>query len=77
MNLLTRPVALFALRIARAANPLVDGRLFTVRAFAGASVVALAFSIAFGAMLLSIVLWCQDVWGGRRWPPGSPSRRGR
>ncbi|MEO8966950.1 MAG: MFS transporter [Solirubrobacteraceae bacterium] len=47
----------------RADNPLVDGRLFAVRAFSGASVVALAFSIAFGAMLLSIVLWCQDVWG--------------
>jgi len=56
-------LALFAVRIARAANPLLDGRLFTVRAFAGASVVALTFSIAFGAMLLSIVLWCQDVWG--------------
>ena len=48
---------------ARAANPLVDGRLFAVRAFSGASVVALTFSIAFGAMLLSIVLWCQEVWG--------------
>ena len=56
-------LALFALRIARAANPLLDGRLFTVRAFSGASVVALTFSIAFGAMLLSIVLWCQQVWG--------------
>ncbi len=56
-------LGLFALRIARAANPLVDGRLFTVRAFSGASVVALTFSIAFGAMLLSIVLWCQQVWG--------------
>ncbi len=56
-------LTLFAVRIARAANPLVDARLFAVRAFSGASVVALAFSIAFGAMLLSIVLWCQDVWG--------------
>jgi MFS family permease len=25
--------------------------------------VAIVFSIAFGAMLLSLVLWCQDVWG--------------
>src|SRR5919206_531415 len=29
----------------------------------GASLVALVFSIAFGSMLLSIVLWEQDVWG--------------
>jgi EmrB/QacA subfamily drug resistance transporter len=56
-------LALFVLRTARAANPLIDGRLFTVRTFSGASVVALTFSIAFGAMLLSIVLWCQEVWG--------------
>jgi MFS family permease len=34
-----------------------------VRAFSGASLVGLVFSTAFGAMLLSIVLWCQNVWG--------------
>jgi MFS family permease len=33
-----------------------------VRTFSGASLVAVLFSIAFGAMLLSIVLWEQDVW---------------
>jgi MFS family permease len=33
-----------------------------VRPFTGASVVAVIFSIAFGAMLLSRVLWAQDVW---------------
>jgi EmrB/QacA subfamily drug resistance transporter len=44
-------------------NPLVDPALFRIRAFSGASVVATLFSIAFGAMLLSIVLWEQDVWG--------------
>ena len=34
-----------------------------MRAFTGASAVGLVFSAAFGAMLLSNVLWCQDVWG--------------
>jgi MFS family permease len=41
----------------------VDPALFRVRAFTGASVVALVFSVAFGAMLLSVVLWEQEVWG--------------
>ena len=53
----------FAWRIARARNPLFDGRLFAVRTFSGASIVSLTFSVAFGAMLLSRVLWCQEVWG--------------
>jgi MFS family permease len=53
----------FALHCARARNPLVDGSLFRIRAFTGSSVVAIVFSIAFGAMLLSIVLWDQQVWG--------------
>jgi EmrB/QacA subfamily drug resistance transporter len=44
-------------------NPLVEPGLFRIRPFTGASVVALSFSIAFGAMLLSVVLWEQDVWG--------------
>ena len=33
-----------------------------MRPFTGASAVSLLFSIAFGAMLLSRVLWAQDVW---------------
>ncbi|HEY5189191.1 MAG TPA: DHA2 family efflux MFS transporter permease subunit [Solirubrobacteraceae bacterium] len=56
-------LGLFALLCARHPNPLVDGALFRVRAFTGASVVAALFSIAFGAMLLSVVLWDQEVWG--------------
>ncbi|HEX3977205.1 MAG TPA: MFS transporter [Solirubrobacteraceae bacterium] len=56
-------LALFALHCARARNPLIDGSLFRSRAFSGSSVVAIVFSIAFGAMLLSIVLWDQQVWG--------------
>jgi EmrB/QacA subfamily drug resistance transporter len=56
-------LAAFVAHCALNANPLIDRALFRVRAFTGASVVALFFSIAFGAMLLSIVLWAQDVWG--------------
>jgi hypothetical protein len=56
-------LALFALHCARARNPLIDASLFRIRAFTGSSIVAIVFSIAFGAMLLSLVLWCQDVWG--------------
>jgi len=55
-------LALFAIRTARHSNPLIDRALFRVRPFTGASAVALVFSMAFGAMLLSRVLWAQDVW---------------
>jgi EmrB/QacA subfamily drug resistance transporter len=53
----------FVARLLRYHNPLVERSLFRVKAFSGASVVALTFSSAFGAMLLSIVLWMQNVWG--------------
>ena len=55
-------LALFAARTVRHDNPLIDPALFRVRAFTGASTVAVVFSAAFGAMLLSRVLWAQDVW---------------
>jgi EmrB/QacA subfamily drug resistance transporter len=55
-------LALFAARTARHDNPLIDRALFRVRPFTGASAVSVLFSIAFGAMLLSRVLWAQDVW---------------
>jgi EmrB/QacA subfamily drug resistance transporter len=57
---------LFAVHCGRHHNPLVDRRLFRLRPFTGASIVALFFSAAFGAMLLSRVLWAQDVW---HWSP--------
>jgi MFS family permease len=56
----------FVLHTARNANPLLDRSLFRVRTFNASSVVALLFSTAFGAMLLSVVLWMQTVWG---WSP--------
>jgi EmrB/QacA subfamily drug resistance transporter len=55
-------IALFTLHALRHRNPLVDRALFRLRPFTGASAVALFFSVAFGAMLLSRVLWAQDVW---------------
>jgi EmrB/QacA subfamily drug resistance transporter len=55
-------IIVFAIQCVRAANPLIDRSLFRLRPFTGASAVALFFSAAFGAMLLSRVLWAQDVW---------------
>jgi len=55
-------LTLFAAHCARARNPLIDRALFRLRPFTGASAVALLFSAAFGGMLLSRVLWAQDVW---------------
>jgi EmrB/QacA subfamily drug resistance transporter len=55
-------LAAFAQHCAHARNPLIDAALFRVRTFTGSSIVALVFSIAFGAMLLSRVLYSQDVW---------------
>ncbi|MHB8490867.1 MAG: MFS transporter [Solirubrobacteraceae bacterium] len=59
-------LSLFGADTARNRNPLVDPTLFGMRSFTGASIVAVFFSAAFGAMLLSRVLWAQDVW---HWTP--------
>jgi EmrB/QacA subfamily drug resistance transporter len=56
-------IGLFVLHCLRSRNPLIHPSLFRSRAFTGASLVALFFSVSFGAMLLSIVLWEQGVWG--------------
>jgi EmrB/QacA subfamily drug resistance transporter len=56
-------LVMFVGRLRRRENPLVSPALFRARAFSGSSIVSLVFSIAFGAMLLSRVLWFQDVWG--------------
>jgi EmrB/QacA subfamily drug resistance transporter len=56
-------LALFAAHTARHRNPLIERTLFKLRPFTGASIATLLFSTAFGAMLLSLVLWDQDVWG--------------
>jgi MFS family permease len=53
----------FVTHLLRHRNPLFDPGLFRVRSFRGSALVAMVFSMAFGAMLLSIVLWMQNVWG--------------
>src|SRR5581483_1613624 len=50
-------LGLFALHCARARNPLIERELFRLRPLIGASTVAMLFTAAFGAMLLSRVLW--------------------
>ena len=55
-------VALFVLHCRTSRNPLVHPSPFASRSFTGSSLVAVFFSAAFGAMLLSIVLWEQGVW---------------
>jgi EmrB/QacA subfamily drug resistance transporter len=53
----------FVLHCLYSRSPLVHPALFRSRSFTGASIVALFFSTAFGALLLSIVLWEQEAWG--------------
>jgi len=56
-------LGLFALHCVRASNPMISPELFRVHTFSGASLAMTMFATAFGAMLLSIVLWEQNVWG--------------
>ncbi|MDT0310658.1 MFS transporter [Streptomyces sp. DSM 44917] len=55
--------AAFLWRSARHPAPVVELPLLRVRAFAAANTGALLFTVAFAGMLLTAVLWCQDVWG--------------
>lgn len=55
-------LVLFAVDCARSRDPLIARELFHLRPLIGASGVALFFMASFGAMLLSRVLWAQDVW---------------
>ncbi|NEU99565.1 MFS transporter [Bradyrhizobium uaiense] len=56
-------LAAFAWHCFRSKNPFVDPALFKVRPFTGATLVMAPYSAAFGAMLLSVALWEQTVWG--------------
>jgi EmrB/QacA subfamily drug resistance transporter len=56
-------LVLFTAHCVHHRNPLVEPALFRAGGFAGASLVMTLFSVSFGALLLSIVLWLQDVWG--------------
>jgi EmrB/QacA subfamily drug resistance transporter len=53
---------LFGIHTARHRNPLIDRSLLRLRPLIGASAVAFVFMAAFSGMLLSRVLWAQDVW---------------
>ncbi|BBC39148.1 hypothetical protein SGFS_104420 [Streptomyces graminofaciens] len=44
------------------AAPVVELPLLRIPAFTAATVAALLFTVAFAAMLLTSVLWCQQVW---------------
>lgn len=49
----------------RSSDPFIDPHLFRIRPFTGASLAIAPFSVAFGALLLSNVLWDEMIWG---WP---------
>ena len=56
-------LALFVADCLRSNNPLIDPALLRIRQFAGATLIMAPYSIAFGAMLLSVALWLQQGWG--------------
>ncbi|MEO6500606.1 MAG: MFS transporter [Jatrophihabitantaceae bacterium] len=55
--------ALFLRRTAGHRSPLFELSLFAVRGFGLANAATFVFSVGFSIMLLSDVLWCQQVWG--------------
>jgi hypothetical protein len=52
----------FVVRSARHPSPVVPVALLRVQGFSAASLCNLLFAVPFAAMLLSIVLWAQQVW---------------
>jgi EmrB/QacA subfamily drug resistance transporter len=56
-------LGLFARRSARHPAPVIEPRLLRLPAFGTATGANVVFGTAFGAMLLLVTLWCQDVWG--------------
>ncbi|MBW8485910.1 MFS transporter [Actinomadura sp. PM05-2] len=55
-------LALFARRNLRAPAPLLPPALLRLPGFGPALLANLLFAVAFAAMLLSAVLWCQETW---------------
>src|SRR5258705_11532469 len=55
----------FVAHCLRSSDPFIDPDLFRIRPFTGATLAIAPFSAAFGALLLSIVLWDQMMWGCR------------
>ena len=56
-------MALFVRRSAVHPSPVVELHLLRRPTFAAATAANVVFGTAFGAMLLLVTLWCQDVWG--------------
>ena len=56
-------VALFIRRSATHPSPVIELHLLRRPIFATATAANVVFGTAFGAMLLLVTLWCQDVWG--------------
>jgi EmrB/QacA subfamily drug resistance transporter len=56
-------IGLFVSRSARHPAPVIELHLLRRPVFATATAANVVFGIAFGAMLLLVTLWCQDVWG--------------
>jgi EmrB/QacA subfamily drug resistance transporter len=55
-------LAAFVARSARHPSPVLPLDLLRVPSFSPASLANILFAVAFAAMLLSAVLWCQQVW---------------
>lgn len=55
--------AVFAVSTARHRSPVLDPALLRAPNFSVATANSLVFQIAFAAMLLSVTLWAQNVWG--------------
>jgi len=56
-------LALFIRRSARHPAPVIEPHLLRLPAFSTATAANVVYGTAFGAMLLMVTLWCQDVWG--------------
>jgi len=56
-------LAVFVRRSARHPAPVIEPQLLRLPAFSTATAANVVFGTAFGAMLLMVTLWCQDVWG--------------
>jgi EmrB/QacA subfamily drug resistance transporter len=56
-------LALFVWRSARHSSPVLPLDLLKLPAMRPAMLANLLFAVAFGAMLLSLALWCEQVWG--------------
>jgi EmrB/QacA subfamily drug resistance transporter len=55
-------LAYFWWRSSRHPAPVIEPHMYRLPAFGTATLANVVFGVAFGAMLLLVTLWCQDVW---------------